>query len=176
MKVCDFIVQELIGRGVQRVYTLQGGYSMFLNDAVGHSTLMPIYMLDERGAAFAARGEALYTGKMGVCVITSGLAQTNAISGVSSAFSDYLPMMVISGDINSDLIRNREKFGLRQGGQQDVPIDDIVLSITKSNITVESAGQAQRWFSRLWDCALTEPMGPVWLNIPLDIQRKEIQE
>ena len=174
MNVSEYIVQELIKRGVTHVFTLQGGYSMYLNDSIGHSALKPIYMLTESGAAFAAAGWAKYTGQMGVCVVTSGLAQTNALSGVASAFSDYLPMMVISGDINSDLIYKRDIGNLRQGGQQDVPIHKIAQAITKGVYTVNCARQACILFDYYWKLALTEPMGSVWLNIPLDIQKEEV--
>lgn len=174
MRVCDYITQELINRGVTHVFTLPGGYSMYLNDSIGHSKLMPIYMLHESGAAFAASGWAKYTGKMGLCVVTSGLAQTNALSGVASAYSDYLPMMVISGDINTEQIIKRNNDNLRQGGQQDVPITNIANSITKIVVTVFTAHQVKMYFELLWKLALTEPRGPVWLNIPLNVQKEEM--
>ena len=176
MNVSQWITQELIKRGVTYVFCLEGGYSQYLNDSIGHSDLKPIYMLHESGAAFAACGWAKYTGRMGLCVITSGLAQTNAISGVASAYSDYLPMMVISGDIKSDLISKREVESLRQGGQQDVPIDNIARSITKGVFIARSASKMRMLFDYLWMFALTEPMGPVWLDIPLDVQQQEMPE
>lgn len=174
MNISEWITHELIRRGVTYIFTLQGGYSMYLNDCLGHSALEPIYMLHESGAAFAAAGWAQYTKTMGVCVITSGLAQTNALSGVMSAFSDYLPMMVISGDINSDLIYERDKKHLRQGGQQDVPIAQIVQSITKGVHVVNNINKFRSIFYKYWELALTDPMGPVWLDIPLDMQQKEL--
>lgn len=174
MNVSEWIVQELINRGVTHVFTLQGGFSGSLNDAMGHSKLKPIYMLTESGAAYAAAGWALYTGKIGVCVITSGLAQTNALSGVASAYSDYLPILVISGDINSDLIIKREINHLRQGGQQDVPINKIAQSITKTCITIMYPETLCIFFNNFWKRALTKPMGSVWLNIPLNIQKEEM--
>lgn len=173
MNVAEWIAQELINRGVTHVFTLQGGYSMYLNDAVGHSALTPVYMLDESGAAFAASGYAQYSGRMGVCVVTSGLAQTNALSGVASAYSDYLPMMVISGDIRSELILARDSKGLRQGGQQDVPIVQIAQPVTKGCSMVSSAGQAKYLFDFYWKRAMEEPRGPVWLDIPIDVQQEQ---
>lgn len=176
MKVSDWIVQELVRRGVTHLFTLQGGFSMYLNDSIGHSELTPVYMLHESGAAFAAAGYAQYAGRMGVCVITSGLAQTNALSGVASAYSDYLPMFVISGDVNTDNIIKRESEGLRQGGQQDVPITQISREITKNAARVGSSRMLYSLFDYLWTLALTEPRGPVWLDIPLDVQQEEIPE
>jgi acetolactate synthase-1/2/3 large subunit len=174
MKVSDFIVEELIKRGTTHVFCLQGGFSMHLNDSIGHSALRTIYMLTEAGAAYAAAGWAQYTGKMGVCVVTAGLAQTNALSGVASAFSDYLPMMVISGDINSDLITKRDREGLRQGGQQDVSITDIAKRVTKVVYQVDRAYYLPSLFDYCWALAMAEPRGPVWLDIPLDTQQEAI--
>ena len=174
MNVAEWIVQELIKRGVTHVFTLQGGYSMYLNDAVGHSELTPVYMLHESGAAFAAAGYAQYSGRMGVCVITSGLAQTNVLSGVASAYSDYLPMMVLSGDIRTEHILKRDMEGLRQGGQQDVPIVKIAQPITKGCCMTGSVGQAKCLFDYYWTRAMTEPRGPVWMDIPIDIQQAEV--
>lgn len=176
MRVSEWIVSEFIKRGVTYLSTLQGGFSMYLNDAVGHSELKPIYFLNESGAAFWAAGWAQYTKKMGVCVITSGLAQTNALSGVASAFSDYLPMMVISGDVNTNCIYERNTKNLRQGGQQDVPIDKIAQSITKGVYIITSANQVRSIFCDFWELALTNPMGPVWIDIPLDMQKEEMPD
>jgi acetolactate synthase-1/2/3 large subunit len=110
---------------------------------------------------------------MGVCVVTSGLAQTNALSGVASAFSDYLPMMVISGDIRTELILQRDTKGLRQGGQQDVPIVKIAQSMTKGISSVSSPRQAMFLFNLFWDRAMSEK-SPVWLDIPIDVQQAEL--
>lgn len=175
MNVSDWIVQELIARGVTHIFTLQGGFAMYLNDSIGHSALTPVYMLHESGAAFAAAGYSQYTGRMGVCVITSGLAQTNALSGVASAYSDYLPMMVISGDINYDLIDKRQTLQLRQGGQQDVPIDRIAQPITRAVCIARNAEHVGVTFPTLWNLALVE-RGPVWLDIPLNVQKEEMPE
>jgi acetolactate synthase-1/2/3 large subunit len=176
MRVADFIVSELLARGVSRVYTLQGGFATWLNDAIGHSALCPVYMQTEAGASYAAYGEALCTGKMGVLCVTSGLAQTNALSGAASAYSDYVPMFVISGDIASDLIAKREADNLRQGGQQDVKIDRIAEAVTKKVVTATSARSVLVYFDILWKLALAEPMGSVWLDIPIDIQKEEMPE
>jgi acetolactate synthase I/II/III large subunit len=176
MNVAEWITQELINRGVTHVFTLQGGYSMYLNDAIGHSALKPVYMLTESGAAFAAAGYAQYSGKMGVCVVTSGLAQTNALSGVASAYSDYFPMMVISGDVRTEFIHRREAEGLRQGGQQDVPIKEIARKATKLVRNVYYSQHMRGIFDDLWERAMTEPRGPVWLDIPIDVQQEEMPE
>jgi acetolactate synthase-1/2/3 large subunit len=175
MNVSEWIVQELIKRGVSHVFTLQGGYSMYLNDAFGHSSCTPVYMLTESGAAFAAAGYAQCTGKLGVCVITSGLAQTNALSGVASAYSDYLPMLVISGDINSDLIKKRDLLNLRQGGQQDVPIIRIASPVTAFCSYLTDPKDTRHMLDMaLWFAI--EKKGPAWIDIPIDVQQMEFPD
>jgi acetolactate synthase-1/2/3 large subunit len=150
---------------------------MFLNDAIGHSALKPVYMLHEAGAAFAACGEAQYTGKLSVCVITSGLAQTNALSGVASAYSDYLPVLFISGDINSDLITQRDEYGMRQGGQQDVPIMKLAYRITKFEATLGGNPHlVRKMFASAVQIAQEIPKGPSWINVPIDVQQIEMDE
>ena len=155
------------------MFTLQGGFSQHLNDSIGHSALTPVYMQTESGASYAAYGHALCTGEMGVLCVTSGLAQTNALSGVASAFSDYVPMIVISGDIATDLIIKRDEDDLRQGGQQDVKIDRIAAAAVKKVVTAMTVRSVQVWFDILWKLALAAPQGSVWLNIPIDIQLAE---
>jgi acetolactate synthase-1/2/3 large subunit len=175
VKVTEYIVNELIRLGVEYVFTLPGGFSMYLNDAIGHSALKPVYMLHESGAAFAAAGYAQYSGKVGVCVVTSGLAQTNALSGVASAYSDHLPMMVISGDVRTEFILKRDREHLRQGGQQDVKIARIAQAVTKGAMVMTDPHSIKNWFSFYWKLAHEAAPGPVWLDIPIDIQQEEIE-
>ena len=177
MKVSDFIVSELIRLGVRRYYCVPGGNSMYLNDAMGHSALQPIYCLHESGAAFAAHGEAAYTGKLSVCLVTSGPGSTNALTGCASAWCDSLPVLFISGDTRTPLLDDKEKYGLRQAGQQDVSIIEMVRTITKHSAIVGLSSEwVKRWFSVLADSAMTPRRGPVWLNIPLDVQKMNMED
>jgi acetolactate synthase-1/2/3 large subunit len=172
MKVSDFIAQELVKLGVSYVFTLPGGFSQHLNDSIAHTPgLIPVYMLDESGAAFAACGYAQYTGGLGVCVVTSGPGSTNALTAVASAYQDSIPLLVISGEANATNIENRIKYQLRQGGPQDVPIMDIVKPITKCAVTLCASGRLVRsMFGLAISRALENRRGPVWVAVPLDVQ------
>jgi acetolactate synthase I/II/III large subunit len=182
MKVSDWIVQELLRMGVQRVYTLPGGFSMHLNDSIGHSALQPVYMLHESGAAFAACADAQYTGKISVVCVTSGPGCTNAITGITSAWLDSLPVLVISGDVRIPHLASREKYHLRQGGPQDAPIERMVKPIVKAFRTLPTTdgetlkGQALKEAFRHVVTAMTAGRpGPGWINVPLDVQKMEME-
>jgi acetolactate synthase I/II/III large subunit len=177
MKVCDWIASELVRIGVTHVFTLPGGFSQHLNDSIAHTPgLTPVYMLHESGAAFAAAHWAAYTGKLGVCVVTSGPGSTNALTGIASAYQDSLPVLVISGEANMQNIDWRKKYQLRQGGPQDVPIESMTRLITKGAATLTTSNYLMQSLFRLMvQTAVTDRRGPVWVAVPLDIQGKELE-
>lgn len=173
MKLTDYIVNELLRLGVTRVYCVPGGFSMHLNDSVHYSDLQPVYCLHESGAAFAACGEASYTSRLAVCVVTSGPGVTNALTGCSSAYQDSLPVLFISGDAKTQNIAAREKYQLRQAGPQDVDTYHIVKPITKAVWIVRDTKMIYE-LPQLVELALTPRRGPVWLSVPLDMQAVEL--
>jgi acetolactate synthase I/II/III large subunit len=148
---------------------------MHLNDAFGHSALTPVYCLHESGAAFAACGEAAYTGKLAVCLVTSGPGSTNALTGCASAFMDSLPVLFISGDAKREQLDLRDTFALREAGQQDVDILHMVNSITKLCAILRTPFLLERDLSILITEAMTPRRGPVWLDIPLDVQAEDVE-
>lgn len=174
MKVSDWVAEELVRLGIKHVFTLCGGFSMHLNDSIGHSSLIPIYMLHESGAAFAANAYAQYTGGLGVCVVTSGPGSTNAITGLASAWDDSLPVLYISGEANLPVIEQRRTLHLRQGGPQDVEIEEIVRPITKLAITIKSPKTIIDYFGYAVNRALTQRRGPVWIAVPLDVSAMDM--
>jgi acetolactate synthase I/II/III large subunit len=174
MKVSDLVVQVLLEHDVKFVFTVPGGFSMHLNDSIGHSQLTPVYCLHESGAGFSAIGYAAYSGKLGVCIVTSGPGSTNILTAVASAWQDSIPLLVISGDAKTANIEMRQKFQLRQGGQQDVPIMEMVKPITKWATVSDLVSLVQTQIEGGIQYALTPRRGPVWLSIPLDVQGMEI--
>lgn len=175
MKVADWITKALIELGVQRYYCLPGGFSQVLNDSMSHSSLQPIYCLSEGGAAFAACGEAAYTGKLSVCLVTSGPGSSNAITGCANAWLDSLPVLFISGDAKVPLLNMRDKYNLREAGPQDVPIKYMIEKITKASIVFTYSGIVPVLFQKAIALALEPRMGPCWLDIPLDVQSMEVE-
>jgi acetolactate synthase-1/2/3 large subunit len=174
MNVSGWITKALIELGVQRYYCLPGGFSQVLNDSLGHSSLQPIYCLHESGAAFAACGEASYTGKLAVCLVTSGPGSTNAITGCASAWLDSLPVLFISGDTKVPLLKIRDKYNLREAGPQDVPIKHIIEKITKMSVVFTYPEIVPVLFQKAAMLALEPRRGPCWLDIPLDISSEDV--
>jgi acetolactate synthase-1/2/3 large subunit len=170
MRIADFIVEELIRLGVTHIFTLSGGFSQHLNDAVSHSSLTPVYCLHEAGAGFAACGHAQYTGEMSVVVVTSGPGSTNLLTPVASAFDDSIPLLVISGEAKLDLVELRTKLGLRIGGPQDVDINRIARPIVKYINVVENSRGAKWVLEEAVRYAMTDRRGPSWVIIPLNTQ------
>ena len=175
MNVAEYLVNELVRIGVTHYYCLPGGFSMYLNDAFGHSTLQPVYCLHESGAAFAACGDAAYSGKLAVVLVTSGPGSANALTGCASAYLDSLPVLFISGDAKTEQLTARDTFALREAGQQDVDILHIVRPIVKRACYLLH-GKYARDLKVLVHDALYPRRGPVWLDIPLDVQAESVEE
>jgi acetolactate synthase I/II/III large subunit len=176
MNVSCWITKALIELGVQRYYCLPGGFSQVLNDSMSHSSLQPIYCLHESGSAFAACGEAAYTGKLSVCLVTSGPGSTNAITGCANAWLDSLPVLFISGDAKAPLLNMRNEYNLREAGPQDVPIKHMIEKITKASIVFTYPNIVPVMFKEAIALALEPRRGPCWLDIPLDIQSMEVED
>ena len=130
MKVADYIIEWLSSKGVTDIFTVSGGGSIVLCDAVGRSNLMNYFCCHhEQAVAFAAEGYSRETGRIGVSLVTTGPGGTNAITGVSSSYLDSIPMMFISGQAYSN--QTIKKSGLRQLGVQEINIIDLVKPNTK---------------------------------------------
>jgi len=169
-KVSDYVIQYLEKIGVKHVFCLPGGFSMYLNDSLNYSNISPIYCLHEAGAGFAAKGYAAYTGKLGVCLVTSGPGSMNILTAVADAWQDSVPILIISGDAKLANIEIRNNHQLRQGGAQDVDIEKIAGSITKYCKVMRHITQLHAAI----DLALKPRRGPAWVSIPLDIQMEDM--
>lgn len=173
MKLSEFIVEHLTAKyGVNVVFTITGGGAMYLNDAFGKSDrLKCIYMHHEQSAAMACESYSKINRTLSVCQITTGPGGTNAISGCSGAWIDSLPVLFISGQVESF---SRMGAAMRQSGVQEVNIIELVKSITKAATELVDPFLVKYELERLIEIALDGRMGPVWLDIPLEIQNWEI--
>lgn len=172
VKVSDYII-DYISQYTNHVFMLAGGGCMHLVDSLGqHPTLEYVPCLHEQAAVICAEAYAQYTNNLGVCLVTTGPGATNAITGVASAWIDSVPLLVISGQVKiDDLMFNT---GLRQKGTQEVDIVTMVNSITKDCLTITNPEYIKTYLPRIIELAMTPRKGPVWLDIPLDIQNAEI--
>lgn len=173
MKLSDYLFRRLAELGVQHVFMLPGGGAMHLNDSLGHCPgLEYIGMLHEQAAAIAAEAYARITNNLGVAVLTTGPGGTNAITGVSAAWLDSTPCLFISGQVKrADLMGD---LGVRQLGVQETDIISLVKPITKYAVTITDPVQIRYHLERAVYSAKSGRPGPVWLDIPLDVQAAAI--
>ena len=177
IKVADYIFDILHKQGLTHIFVLSGGGNIHLIDSVGKSKLQYICNHHEQACATAAEGYARLRGDFGACLVTTGPGGTNAITGMLGAWLDSIPMLVISGQARRELIgAGPNKMGLRQLGPQEINIIDIVKTITKYAVTVMEPNDIKYHLEKALYLARTGRQGPVWLDIPLDVQGSFIDE
>lgn len=176
IKVSDYIIRFINkNMGVKDVFMLAGGGWMHLLNSLGkNKNINYICNLHEQGATIAAEAYGQYTNNIGVVMVTTGPGGTNAITGVAAAWIDSTPMMVISGQVKrADMILDKK---VRQFGPQEVNIVPIVKSVTKYAVTVMKPEKIRYHLEKAYYMATTGRKGPVWLDIPLDIQGAVVDE
>jgi len=157
---------------------LTGGGAMFLNYALGKNpSIKPIFNHHEQASAMAAEGYARITGKPSVINVTTGPGGINALNGVYGAFTDSIPMLILSGQVKRETyIRSYDLPDLRQLGDQEVDIVSMVKPITKYAATITDPLTIRYHLERAWHLAQTGRPGPCWLDIPIDVQSSLIDE
>jgi len=171
IKISDYIFSFFEKLGIKEIFAVSGGGAMHLVDSLGtNKNIKYIAMHHEQAAAMAAEGYARISGEIGAALFTSGPGGTNAITGVCGAWIDSIPTIYISGQVTSNtLIGNT---GLRQFGIQEADIVSLVKPITKYAVTVKDPNTIKYHLQKAVYFATTGRPGPVWLDIPLDIQSK----
>ena len=175
IKLSNYIIKFLEDKSIREVFMLPGGGWMHLLDSLGRARkLNYTCMLHEQAASIAAEACAQYNRNLGVVMVTTGPGGTNAITGVAAAWVDSTPMLVLSGQVKTaDLIG---KSHLRQKGAQEINIIDLVKPITKYSVMITKAEDIKYHLERAVYEATHGKKGPVWLDIPLDIQAAMIDE
>jgi acetolactate synthase-1/2/3 large subunit len=175
VKVSDWIFQHLARRGITHVFELTGGGAMHLNDSLGACDgIEYVCMQHEQAAAMAAESFAKARNGIGVCLVTAGPGGTNAVTGVAGAWLDSTPMLVLSGQAKrADL---KGTTGVRQMGVQEVDIVSIVTPITKYAVTVMEPSEIRYHLEKALHLASTGRPGPVWIDLPLDVQGAQVDE
>jgi len=171
-KLSDYVVSFLETKGIKDIFTLSGGFCLPLIDSVGKSDINYVCTLHEQAAAIAAEAYAQYNNSPGVCLVTAGPGATNTITGIASAWLDSIPVIVFSGQVQSKDVRGDKK--VRQIGFQEIDVVSIVKPITKYATTVLNPYDIKSVLEKAWHLATTGRQGPVWIEIPLDIQSTEI--
>jgi len=176
MRVADYIFKTLADKGVTHTFLVTGGGAMHLNDALGRETRIKyVCNLHEQACAMSAEGYARVSGKPGVICVTTGPGGTNALTGVMGAWLDSVPMIIISGQIKrATMITACPELKLRQLGDQEYNIIDAVRPMTKFAKTVMSVEEVPEAIETAWQICQSGRPGPVWIDVPLDIQAAEI--
>ena len=176
MTTAEYIFKYLADKGVRHVFLVTGGGAMFLNDALGkEKRLKYVCNLHEQACAIAAEGYARVTGTPGVVSVTTGPGGTNAVTGVAGAWLDSIPMLIISGQVKCEnCMTFYPELTLRQLGDQELNIIDVVRPITKYAAMIRKPEDIRFELEKAWYLCQNGRPGPVWLDIPLDIQSSVI--
>ena len=175
MKLSDYVLRFVAEQGVKHVFFLSGGGAMHLNDSLGRcQELSYVCMLHEQAAAIAADAYARVTGGLGVAMVTTGPGGTNAITGVVAAWLDSTPLLILSGQVKRPDLAGTS--GLRQLGVQEVDIVSMVRTVTKYAVTVMEPDSIRYHLEKAVHLARSARSGPVWIDIPLDVQAATIDE
>ena len=176
IKLATYVADFLADKGVEDVFTITGGGAMHLNDALGHnSQLHCTYNHHEQASAIAAEGYARLTGNVAAVCVTSGPGGTNAITGVLGGWQDSIPMFIISGQVKRETTTWSTEVPLRQLGDQEFQIVDCVKTMTKYAAMVTEPEKIKYHLEKAWFLCNHGRKGPVWLDIPLDVQAAIIE-
>lgn len=178
IRLADYVMRNLADWGVRHIFLVTGGGAMHLNDALGREgRLQYVCHHHEQAAAMAAEGYARVTGQPGIVSVTAGPGGVNALNGVFGAWTDSVPMLVISGQVKRETcMATRGITGLRQLGDQEVDIVRMVEGITKYAVLVDDPSQIRYHLERAFHLARSGRPGPCWLDIPIDVQASMIDE
>src|SRR6201993_4090825 len=179
MRVADYVMRFIADQGVKHVFLVVGGGSMHLNDSLARcGEIEFVCNLHEQASAIAAENYSKATNKLGVALVTTGPGGTNAITGVAGAWLDSTPLLVISGQVKrADRMYRPDgtPLGVRQRGSQEVDIVSLVKPITKYALTIEDAQSIRYHLEKAIHLARTGRPGPVWIDIPIDVQASPIE-
>ena len=180
MRVCDWIADYLKSLGVERVHGLMGGGAAGLNDGFIKQNMPYVCYHHEQGAGHAAIGESKYTGKLSVVNPTTGCAGTNCATSVLDAWQDSVPVLFISGNVRRDTcsgwINQTKGVNIRKYGIQEHHVVDTYKSITKYSKFVIDPLEVAHSIQQAVYLATTGRPGPVWVDIPGDIQLAQMPE
>lgn len=172
MRVADYIIQFLKQKHVNHVFMLSGGGAMYLVDALGRNDMEYVCCHHEQAAGIAAQAYAIYQNALGICLVTTGPGGTNALTAAGAAYVDSTPVLFLSGQVKTGDFASLRK--VRQFGAQENDIISMAKPVTKYAVTVLKAEEIRYHLEKAVYLALHGRRGPVWLDIPLDIQNEEI--
>ena len=180
IRVADYVIKRIYDAGAKDLFYVVGRQCFYLTDAIRRSQekgeIRGVPVHHEQAAAYAALSYSLYNDNFGACLVTTGCGGTNAMTGVLHAWQDSIPMIVISGQ--QDYANTIEASGLplRQMSVQEADIETLASSITKYIVTVDAPDKIGYYLDKAIYLAKHGRPGPVWVDIPMDIQNSMINE
>lgn len=174
MRVADYIVEFLSTRGTQKVFAITGASDIRILDAVqSHPQIDYICPHHEQAGVMAAIAYHRVSGKPGVMLVTAGPGATNTVTGIASAFLDSIPLIVIGGQEKSEFLASTNH--LRGKGIQGLDMVSILTPITKYVVCIKDPKEIRFHLEKAWDEAYSGRPGPVWVEVPQDVQTVEIE-
>lgn len=177
IRIAD-LVAKIINDHAEIVFMVTGGGAMHLNDAFGKSDLKTIFCHHEQACAMAAESYSRISNLLSVVNVTTGPGGINALNGVFGAWTDSIPMLVVSGQVKRQTLVSTYGMngGWRQLGDQEVNIIEMVKGITKYSVLIDDPKMIKYHLNKAIYLALTGRKGPTWIDIPIDIQSQLINE
>ena len=171
IRVADLVAELLVKHGISELFMLTGGGAMHLNDAFGRAPgLRKVFTHHEQSAAIAAESFARLTGRPAALNVTTGPGGVNALNGVYGAYVDSIPMVIVSGQVKRETYAGNYPIPLRQLGDQEVDIVSMVRGITKYAVVLQEPADARRVVEKALHLCTRGRPGPVWIDIPIDVQ------
>jgi acetolactate synthase-1/2/3 large subunit len=176
MKLSNYIFSKLVNEGIDTVFVVTGGGAMHLNDAIGRTPgLKFVCNHNEQASSIAAEGYARVKNKPAIVNVTTGPGSINSLNGVHGAFTDSIPMIIISGQVKRETIMSSYTIpGLRQLGDQEVDIISMVKGITKYAVEISDPNSIRFHLEKAIYLSTSGRPGPVWISIPVDVQAAEV--
>ena len=176
MKVSDFVFDFLKKRGVDTIFSVSGGAAAHLLNSIKDMEFNYVCNYHEQASAMSAEGYARLKNKPACVLVTNGPGSSNTITGVLGAYQDSIPMIIISGQVPvNQSLSSVNDLKLRQLGVQECDIIKIVEPITKYSIQIIDKNTVEYHIKRAYELCTTGRMGPVWIDIPLDVQNSDIE-
>jgi acetolactate synthase I/II/III large subunit len=180
MKLSDYVVRFVAEQGVKHVFLVTGGGAMHLNHSLAcEAAIEPVCNSHEQASAMGAEAYAKATNHLGVCMVTTGPGGTNAVTGVAGAWLDSTPTLFLSGQVKRPdrmFDKDGRPLGMRQLGVQELDIVSIVKPITKYAVTILDPNDIRYQLEKAVYLAIHGRPGPVWIDVPLDVQASPISE
>lgn len=176
MRVADYIMNRLYDEGCKQIFLITGRGMLYLSDAVArHEQMQGVSMHNEQALAYAAMAYAQANNKIGACLVSTGCASTNAVTGALCAWQDDVPCVFISGQNKLNETVRYTGLDIRTYGQQEADIVSIVSPITKYAVMISNPKDIAYEMDKALYLAQTGRKGPVWIDVPLDVQNMQVE-